>query len=235
MVFGKGSKNKRNESSSSGEYTPLKKSMKKSAVHKPNMEKDQELGDLNEHVMGEVDMDVIWKEVKDIKLGQTNILKKFEKKIDQLGARLTTDFTKQCYELKKDLKKDLSEMNSRVNSLEQRIVKLEKNKNGISKSFGDPLENTDVTIIVTNVFQHPNEDPLETAHLMVSAIGKDENNKKIASQVVITAAKHLPNRNQKGPGLLKISFTDLEEKKYILRHKSLLKNTTGYEWVFLLM
>ena len=226
VVFGKGSKNKRNESSSSGEYTPLKKSMKKLTVHNPNMEEAQELGNLNEHVMVEVDMDVIWKELKDIKLGQTNILEKFEKKIHQLGARLTIDFTKQCDELKKDLKKDLSEMNARVNSLEQRIVKLEKNKSGISKSFGDPLENTDVTIVATNVFQHPDEDPVETAHLMVSTMGKDENNKKIASQVVITAAK-LPNRIRKGPGLLKISFTDLEEKKYILRHKSLLKNTTG--------
>ena len=51
--------------------------------------------------------------------------------------------------------------------------------------------------------------------------------------MVITAAKRLPNRGKKGPSLLKISFTDLEEKKYILRHKSLLKNTTGYEQVFL--
>ena len=233
MVFGKGSKNRRNESSSSGEYTPAKKAIKKSpTVNNPNMaEGGVDL--CTEREPGNSALDTVLKELKEIRSGQTKLKNSFENKIDELGKKLSKDLSEKCEELKTEFKKDMDAFNTRVDRVEERITQLEIQGTAANQSLSDPLENTNLTIVATNVFQHPEEDPIETAKALVTAMGRDNSNARIASQVTVSAAKRLPNRNQRGPSLLKISFLTLEEKKYILRNKSLLKNITGYERVFL--
>ena len=178
-------------------------------------------------------LETVLTELKEIKSGQTNLKNSFESKIDELGKKLAADIAKQCEELKADFKKDMDLLNAKVNSLEYRIAQLEVDGTDANLKSGDPLENTNLTVVVTNVFQHPEEDPVETAKALLTAMGRDNTNTRIASKVTVSAAKRLPNRSHRGPSLLKISFLSLEEKKYILRNKSLLKNTTGYERVFL--
>ena len=124
-------------------------------------------------------------------------------------------------------------LNAKVYSLENRIAQLEVDGTDASLKSGDPLENTNLTIVATNVFQHPEKDQVEISKTLLTAMGRDNTNTRIASKVTVCAAKRLPNRSHRGPSLLNISFLNLEEKKYILRNKSLLKNTTGYERIFL--
>ena len=234
MVFGKGSKNRRNESSSSGEFTPAKKLTKKSPiVNIPNMAEGGKALCQQGGPPVDTALDAVLKELKEIKSGQADIKISFERKIDELGKKLATDLSEQCEALKTEFKKDMDALNVRVDTLETRIALLEEQDTGNSQHSGDPLENIGLTIVATNVFQHPEEDPVQTAKALITAMGKDNSNTKIASQVTVIAAKRLPNRNQRGPSLLKVSFQSLEEKKYVLRNKSLLRNVTGYEHVFL--
>ena len=108
-------------------------------------------------------------------------------------------------------------LNVRVDTLETRIALLEEQDTGNSQHSADPLENIGLTVVATNVFQHPEEDPVQTAKALITAMGKDNSNTKIASQVTVIAAKRLPNRNQRGPSLQKVSFQSLEEKKYVYK------------------
>ena len=74
MVFGKGLKNRRNESSSSGEFTPAKKLTKKSPIENiPNMAEGGK--DLCQQGEPSVDttLDAVLKELKEIKSGQADI------------------------------------------------------------------------------------------------------------------------------------------------------------------
>ena len=63
-------------------------------------------------------------------------------------------------------------LNVRVDTLEICIARLEEQDTGNSQHSGDPLENIELTIVATNVFQHPEEDPVQTTKALITAMGK---------------------------------------------------------------
>lgn len=72
------------------------------------------------------------------------------------------------------------------------------------------VNDPEITIIATNIIQEPSEDILAIASELISSINDSVN---------VVAATRLKSRRIGKPGLVKISMSNLEKKKLVLREK----------------
>ena len=114
-------------------------------------------------------------------------------------------------------------LNGTIQRLEARVqeqaLEITQLKAALPKGNANPLNNTELTVIVSGLPAYPGEDPLLVAENIVEHLGADQNNVPVKSQVKVLAAARLPNRNLSRPPLLKVRFKSLKEKKLVLTYK----------------
>lgn len=124
------------------------------------------------------------------------------------------------------IKNEIDQLSRSVDSVIQRLNDLEENSGhqmsaGISKN-NNPNDDPSLTVIATNV-QETDEPILDVAREIVSHLD---------NSATVVAASRLRGRYGK-PGLVKISFSSLEEKKNVQREKRNIRNVEKYKPVFI--
>lgn len=123
-------------------------------------------------------------------------------------------------------KNEIDQLSRSVDSVIQRLNDLEENS-GHQMSAGNsqsnsPNDDPSLTVIAMNV-QETEEPILDVAREIVS---------HLVNSATVVAASRLRGRYGK-PGLVKISFSSLEEKKNVLREKRNIRNVEKYKTVFI--
>ena len=90
------------------------------------------------------------------------------------------------------------------------------------------VNNCDVTVIVSNLRQRPDEILLEAAKQLIRALGDE-----VFKNTVIMDTKRCNERNQGTPPVLKIAFENVEQKVKVLRAKQELKQSLFYKKVYM--
>lgn len=90
------------------------------------------------------------------------------------------------------------------------------------------VNDSDITVIATNVPVSHDRSLLDTAKALISALGDD-----VSRRSHVTDVKRCPNRNTGKPPLFKIAFETVEQKVDILRAKKNLKNSREFKNIYL--
>ena len=188
--------------------------------------------------------------VKSIKEGQDGLKRTLESKIDRLRNDVLSTIDEKVRALKSDIDLDIGrnsrridELVNSVHSLTMRIGQIEAGADQGDGVFNDgrdtamgwsrgtpaiPLDNNDITVVVKNLPETPEENLLAKARELISALGED-----VSSNVRIAAVSRLPARFRNKPGLMKVSFEDVDQKILVLRNKYKLKNDAAYKRVYI--
>ena len=124
-------------------------------------------------------------------------------------------------------------MNLQFAGLERRIDDLESEMNSLRSESGAGLvdtsvNNSELTVIATNLPVRNDRPLLETARDLISALGDD-----VSSRSKTTDVKRCPDRSTGKPPLLKIAFENVEQKVEVLRAKVNLKRSRDFKNVYL--
>ena len=110
---------------------------------------------------------------------------------------------------------DIGQLTARIELVENRVVQIEKHF-----EF-----NPEVTVVIQGLTETPGENlQHKTESLVHNSLGKPE--------IPVVRSKRLTSRNGY-PGLVKMEFRNLEDKKRVLRAKRSLKQVAGFERVYL--
>ena len=100
---------------------------------------------------------------------------------------------------------------------------------GMSGSFvNQSVSNDELTIIVSNLKEINNEDPLRVARELTDALGEE-----VSRHVNVTDACRFSERRWGKPRLMKIAYETVEQKVRVLRAKMALKGHHFYDRVYL--
>ena len=200
---------RRSSSNSSCEEAPCKRLPSTSEFVSEISEREIPLTELLEELINEI---------KSLKTGQDSMKSMLSNDIADMKAELSL--------IRNDITRVQDSVGSQIQSLDERINIVE------SKLCENPerggVNNHDLTIIASGVQQSRDEIPLNTAKLIVSALGPE-----VTRTTSIVEAKRISSRIQSKPGLLKIAFESLEQKKTVLRAKTNLKQSREFSKVFL--
>ena len=164
--------------------------------------------------------------VQDLKKGQDSLKRVFEKKIDRLKNDLMESIDAKVKSLRDEISFDMAREAGRIDtlittvqSLQGRVSDIEKMQdNGIlnaDQSDGtafrrrgqfNPLNDPEVTIIASGLPFTDREHILTKASALIDALGGE-----VAENVLVTAASRLPAKFRNKPGLVKISFSTVDE------------------------
>ena len=189
---------------------------------------EKEISDLEQEgdIIGS--LHIIMEEIQELKAGQSkitaDITKLIDKKINDLRTELKGEINTRIDHSEMYFRNECILLNQTVENLTAKIeaqaTEIAQLKSAVPKSNTDPLDNTDLTVIVSGLPAYPGEDPTMVAEGIVENLGTDQTNVSVKNQVKILKAARLPTRNFTRPPLLKISFSSLQEKKWVLSNKS---------------
>ena len=156
--------------------------------------------------------------MKSLKVGQ-----------DQLKATLSVDMSEMKAELsiiRDEITRVRDTFGTQLQSLDERlnVVELKLRENPEMGGVNNP----DATIIASGVQQPRDAITFDTAESIISALGPE-----VVRTTAIVEAKRISSRTPSQPGLLKIAFESLDEKKTVLRAKTNLKQSREFSKVFL--
>lgn len=174
---------------------------------------------------------VIAKAVQNLQAGQQSLKSTLESKLDKFRNEFMSSIDEKFKAMRSDIdlelavhKKDIDQLSQSIDSIVRRLDSIENQQcSGPSpQNVNSPLDDPNLTIIASNVTE-THDEILDVARDLVS---------NLDSSINVTAASRLNSRFGK-PGLVKISFSSLEEKKAILREKRRLRDTEKYKNVYL--
>ncbi|VDI28368.1 Hypothetical predicted protein [Mytilus galloprovincialis] len=189
-------------------------------------------------------LDSIINSIKELKTSQDSMKRMFESKLDKLRTDLMANVDNKVRALRDEISMDINRETNRtdqllttVQSIQTRLDSLEQDtssKNSVpllSHSLyqtQNPLDNPDITITASGLPFSDDENIVEKANDLIRALGED-----VSDNVNVTAAARLPSRFSDRPAIVKISFSNLDEKVKVLRNKMKLKQTDTYKNVYI--
>lgn len=174
---------------------------------------------------------VIAKAVQNLQAGQQSLKSTLESNLDKFRNEFMSSIDETFKAMRSDIdlelavhKKDIDQLSQSIDSIVRRLDSIENQQcSGPSpQNVNSPLDDPNLTIIASNVTE-THDEILDVARDLVS---------NLDSSINVTAASRLNSRFGK-PGLVKISFSSLEEKKAILREKRRLRDTEKYKNVYM--
>lgn len=174
---------------------------------------------------------VIAEAVQNLQEGQRSLQSLLESKLDKFRNEFMSSIDEKFKAMRSDIdlelaihKNEIDQLSRSVDSVIQRLNDLEENS-GHQMSAGNsqsnsPNDDPSLTVIAMNV-QETEEPILDVAREIVSHMD---------NSATVVAASRLRGRYGK-PGLVKISFSSLEEKKNVLREKRNIRNVEKYKTV----
>lgn len=174
---------------------------------------------------------VIAKAVQNLQAGQQSLKSTLESKLDKFRNEFISSIDEKFKAMRSDIdlelavhKKDIDQLSQSIDSIVRRLDSIENQQcpGPSPQNVNSPLDDPNLTIIASNVTE-THDEILDVARDLVS---------NLDSSINVTAASRLNSRFGK-PGLVKISFSSLEEKKAILREKRRLRDTEKYKNVYL--
>lgn len=176
-------------------------------------------------------MTVIAQAVQRLQKGQSSLQSMIEGKLD----KFRNDFEKfKAVRSDIDLElamhtKDIETLSQSVDSLLRRVEKVEHSYTPdqalrSSDHVNNPLDDTNLTVIATNLKFDKDEDIQQISRDLISNLDESAN---------VLAATRLRSRVHGKPGLVKIAVSSLNEKKSILHEKRKLREVEAYKTVFI--
>lgn len=162
-----------------------------------------------------------------LKKGQETLQKVFDSKIEKLRRDVLSTIDDKIKSVKVDIDLQFAALERRIDDLEAEMNSL-RDENGQGISADNSVNNSDITVIATNVPVSHDRSLLDTAKALISALGDD-----VSRRSRVTDVKRCPDRNMGKPPLLKIAFETVEQKVDILRAKKNLKNSREFKNVYL--
>ena len=202
------------------------------------MSKSSKMADPGKHESEFLDkMTVIAEAVERLQKGQLALQSILESKLDKFRNEFMVSIDEKFKAMKCDIdielavhKGEIDSLSRSIESVARRVEKIERTQADRSIHTADNvnteniLSDPDLTIIATNVkFEH-DEDILVKARELVNHLDVDAD---------VVAATRLKSRIVNKPGLVKISFSSVDEKVQVLRAKRTLGQIEGYRSVFL--
>lgn len=175
---------------------------------------------------------VIAKAVQNLQAGQQSLKSTLESKLDKFRNEFISSIDEKFKAMRSDIdlelavhKKDIDQLSQSIDSIVRRLDSIENQQcSGPSpQNVNSPLDDPNLTIIASNVTE-THDEILDVVLDLVSKLDS-------TCCINVTAASRLNSRFGK-PGLVKISFSSLEEKKAILREKRRLRDTEKYKNVY---
>ena len=166
-------------------------------------------------------LDKMMELLESLKKGQESLQKTFDSKLEKLRNDVLSTIDDKIKSIKVD-------MNLQFAGLERGIDDLESEMNSLRSESGAGLvdtsmNNSELTVIATNVPVRHDRPLLETARAEISALGDD-----VSSRSLITDVKRCPDRGTGKPPLLKIAFENVEQKVEVLHAKVNLKRSRDF-------
>ena len=192
--------------------------------------------------------------VAEIKKSQDGMKRTLESKMDRLKNDLMESIETKMKVLKDELSLDIARESAKlddvlnsVQSIENRLTTVENvcaegggasseamDHTGFQPTFGinnryrEPLDDPDLTVIATNVPFSNGENLNRKVADLIRELGEE-----VSDRVTITGARRLPAKYRNKPGVVKISFRNLDEKILVLRNKRKLAESQAFKRVFL--
>ena len=166
---------------------------------------------------------IIMEEIKELKAGQSRITQQIteliDTKINDLRSELKEELMSKIDHSETYLRNECLLMTNSIDTLTSKVeaqaIEIAQLKASIPSGQSDPLNNADLTVIVSGLPVYPGEDHIMVAQNIVDNLGTDSHNVPISSQVKILQAARLPTRYSSKPPLMKISFALVLSNKKI--------------------
>ena len=184
-------------------------------------------------------LDTVINSIQGLKTSQDSMKRMFESKLDKLKTEIIASVDSKISALRDELTLDIHRETNRIDqllttvqSIQARVDDLEtRTGNGTvsrDREVRNPLDDIDLTIVASGLPFIDGEDLIQTAKTLIAELGEE-----VSQNVHITAATRLPSRLRDKPGLVKISFRNVDEKIRVLRNKMGLKNSESYRSVYI--
>ena len=184
-------------------------------------------------------LDTVINSIQGLKTSQDSMKRMFESKLDKLKTEIIASVDSKISALRDELTLDIHRETNRIDqllttvqSIQARVDDLEtRTGNGTvsrDREVRNPLDDIDLTIVASGLPFIDGEDLIQTARTLIAELGEE-----VSQNVHITAATRLPSRLRDKPGLVKISFRNVDEKIRVLRNKMGLKNSESYRSVYI--
>ena len=160
----------------------------------------------------------------------------FESKLDKMRNELMGSIDSKVQSLRNEIALEIGRENTRIDTILNTIQSMQSRLDTLEQSNGStstqdnsnqarfrPANNSDdsdISIIASGLPQQNGEDLLRKVKDLIQALGND-----VCSKVNVTAATRFRTRFHDRPGLVKITFTSVEDKILVLRNKMKLKDT----------
>ena len=158
---------------------------------------------------GNVTLSDLLSEMKDMRLY-------FDNKLDKLKNELMVDIDLKVSCLKNEFSKTLNELEAKVVTMETRISNFEHNTRGTNtheRTQERSVNNSEITVFVRGLPEDQDESLYNKIDALLLAVGPN-----VHSNVKVVDYTRLPSRNS-APGLVKIAFENLNQKKLVLNSK----------------
>lgn len=201
-------------------------------------------------------LDTLIKAVNDLKSSQDGMKKMFERKLDSMRNELMDNIDNKVKSLRDELSLEMGKETSRVDailttvhSLQSRLDTMDQTAAGQSGANMDTIngtsenqdtngqgqqrfrpghsDDTDISVVVSGVIFEDGEDLLNKAQGIINTIGEN-----VSSRVKINRVIRFRTHYEGRPGLVKITFRNLNEKVLVLRNKMKLKDSQDYREVY---
>ena len=184
-------------------------------------------------------LDTVINSIQGLKTSQDSMKRMFESKLDKLKTEIIASVDSKISALRDELTLDIHRETNRIDqllttvqSIQARVDDLEtRTGNGTfsrDREVRNPLDDIDLTIVASGLPFIDGEDLIQTARTLIAELGEE-----VSQNVHITAATRLLSRLRDKPGLVKISFRNVDEKIRVLRNKMGLKNSESYRSVYI--
>ena len=173
-------------------------------------------------------MDKMFSVLNDVKKGQDSLRRAFDSKIEKPRKDVLSTIDDKIKAVKVDTVLQFAAMDRRFDDLEINMRSL-STLEGMSGSFvNQTVSNDELTIIVSNLKEANNEDPLGIAREIIDALGEE-----IIRYVNVTDACRFSERKRGKPRLMKVAFEKVDQKVKVLRAKMALKGHPIFDRVYL--
>ena len=189
-------------------------------------------------------LDKLLQAVSDLRKNQDGMKLMFESKLDKMRNELMGSIDSKVQSLRNEIALEIGRENTRIDTILNTIQSMQSRLDTLEQSNGStstqdnsnqarfrPASNSDdsdISIIASGLPQQNGEDLLRKVKGLIQALGSD-----VCSKVNVTAATRFRTRFHDRPGLVKITFTSVEDKILVLRNKMKLKDTLLFNNVYL--
>ena len=173
-------------------------------------------------------MDKMFEILDVLRKGQESLRSTFDSKIDKLRKDVLSTIDDKIKGVKVDVDLQFAAIDKRIDDLENNMRSF-ATLEGMSGSFvNQSVSNDELTIIVSNLKEVNNEDPLSVARELTDALGEE-----VSRHVNVTDACRFSERRRGKPRLMKIAYETVDQKVRVLRAKMALKGHHFYDRVYL--